>query len=67
MAQVKVYREKLVKIKRNMDSLVSRSNALKRRAEKLQAEKQKEALERATEKDREREREKKLVAKTDYT
>ena len=67
MARVKLYREKVVKLKRSMDSLVGRSAALKRRALRLQAEKQKEALDKATQKEKEREREKKLVAKTDFS
>ena len=49
-----------------MESLHERSSRLKRRALRLQMEKQKEALAKETAKDVERDREKKLVAKTDF-
>ena len=64
-AQIKVYHEKLLTIRKTMATLHDRSTRLKRRALKLQTEKQKEALAKATARDKEREREKKLVAKTD--
>ena len=65
-AQIKVYHEKLLGIRRTMESLHERSSRLKRRALRLQMEKQKEALAKETAKDMERDREKKLVAKTDF-
>uniref|UniRef100_A0A131XPJ2 Biogenesis of lysosome-related organelles complex 1 subunit 6 n=1 Tax=Ixodes ricinus TaxID=34613 RepID=A0A131XPJ2_IXORI len=61
--RAKLYHAKLVKIKKDMADLYQRSKKLKKRALKLQQQKQKEALQTAQQRERELEREKQLLAK----
>ncbi|KAM9481330.1 biogenesis of lysosome-related organelles complex 1 subunit 6 isoform 1-T2 [Clarias gariepinus] len=61
--EAKVYHSKLVNIRREMISLHDRTSKLKKRALKLQQQKQREALEREQQRERELERERQLTAK----
>ncbi|XP_045214193.2 biogenesis of lysosome-related organelles complex 1 subunit 6-like [Mercenaria mercenaria] len=63
MQEAKAYHGKLVNLKREMNSLMDKSTKLKRRAVKLQQEKQKEELRKAVQQEREQERERMLTAK----
>ncbi|KAL4239410.1 biogenesis of lysosome-related organelles complex 1 subunit 6 [Mactra antiquata] len=63
MQEAKRYHTKLVNLKREMNALTEKSAKLKRRAVKIQQQKQKEELTRADQIDRERERERMLTAK----
>ena len=58
-----IYRNKLVKIKEDMQSLTERSVRLRVRAARLQDEKQRESMERENMREKERLREKELIAK----
>ena len=58
-----IYRNKLVKIKEDMQSLTERSGRLRVRAARLQDEKQRESMERENRREKERLREKELIAK----
>ena len=58
-----IYRNKLVKIKEDMESLTERSARLRVRAARLQDEKQRESMERENRREKERLREKELIAK----
>ena len=58
-----IYRNKLVKIKEDMQSLTERSGRLRVRAARLQDEKQRESMERENRREAERLREKELIAK----
>ncbi|RWS28752.1 biogenesis of lysosome-related organelles complex 1 subunit 6-like protein [Leptotrombidium deliense] len=60
IAKANLYHNKLLNIKREMRTLTERSEALKKRALKLQEEKQKEALEYELERDKELQLEKQL-------
>ncbi|XP_047678109.1 biogenesis of lysosome-related organelles complex 1 subunit 6 isoform X2 [Tachysurus fulvidraco] len=61
--EAKVYHSKLVNIRREMISLHDRTSKLKKRALKLQQQKQKEDLEREQQRERDLERERQLIAK----
>ena len=63
MSITNIYRNKLVKIKEEMQSLTDRSGRLRVRAARLQAEKQRESMERENRREKERLREKELIAK----
>lgn len=63
MDKARLYQLKLVNIKKEMMSLHEKTNQLKRRALKLQQQKQKEALTKEQRRDEELEKEKKLMAK----
>ncbi|KAI1290322.1 Biogenesis of lysosome-related organelles complex 1 subunit 6 [Halotydeus destructor] len=58
--RAKLYHKKLVGIKKDMDMISEKSEKLKVRAIKLQADKQREALMAELEKERQKERDKKL-------
>ena len=58
-----IYKNKLVKIKEDMQMLAERSVRLRKRAARLQEEKQKESMERESRRAKERQREKDLIAK----
>merc|ERR1719397_1843798 len=58
-----IYRNKLVKIREDMQSVTERSVRLRQRAGRLQDEKQRESMERENRKETERLREKELIAK----
>ncbi|KAI5607844.1 biogenesis of lysosome-related organelles complex 1 subunit 6, partial [Silurus asotus] len=62
-SEAKVYHSKLVNIRREMINLHDRTSKLKKRALKLQQQKQKEALDREQQRERELERERQLIAK----
>lgn len=64
--QIKIYHEKLLSVRKTMASLHERSTRLKRRALRLQSERQKEELAKETAKELEREKERKLIARTDF-
>ena len=59
----KIYKNKLMKIKEDMQSVTERSGQLRLRAGRLQDEKQKESMERENRKEAERLREKELIAR----
>ncbi|KAF0043043.1 hypothetical protein F2P81_004380 [Scophthalmus maximus] len=61
--EAKVYHNKLVNIRKEMIVLHDRTTKLKKRALKLQQQKQKEALEKEQQREKELERERQLVAK----
>ena len=63
MSITNIYRNKLVKIKEEMQSLTDRSGRLRVRAARLQAEKQRESMERENRRERERLRERELIAR----
>ncbi|XP_052781792.1 adhesion G-protein coupled receptor G2-like [Mya arenaria] len=63
MLQAKSYHSKLVNLKREMNGLMDKSVKLKRRAVKLQQQKQKEDMSRVMQRERELEREQLLQAK----
>ncbi|XP_060591574.1 biogenesis of lysosome-related organelles complex 1 subunit 6-like [Ruditapes philippinarum] len=63
MQEAKHYHMKLVNLKREMNGLMDKSTKLKRRAVKLQQEKQREELRRAVQIEKEQERERMLTAK----
>lgn len=63
MITARQYHTKLVNLKKEMATLMDRSTKLKRRAVKLQQQKQKEELQRAQQKEREQEKERALTAK----
>ena len=63
MSITNIYRNKLVKIKEEMQSLTDRSGRLRVRAARLQAEKQRESMERENRRERDRLRERKLIAR----
>ena len=58
-----IYKNKLVKLKEDMQVLTERSAKLRKRAARLQEEKQKEAMDREAKRDKARQREKELIAK----
>ena len=58
-----IYRNKLVKVKEDMQMLTERSSKLRKRAIRLQEEKQSESMNRETKRAKERQREKELIAK----
>ena len=58
-----IYRSKLVKVKEDMQMLAERSAKLRKRAIKLQEEKQKESMDREMRRAKEKQREKELIAK----
>ncbi|XP_068588245.1 biogenesis of lysosome-related organelles complex 1 subunit 6 [Cebidichthys violaceus] len=62
-AEAKVYHNKLVNVRKEMIVLHERTTKLKRRALKLQQQKQKEALEKEQRREKELERERQLIAK----
>ncbi|CAH1790255.1 unnamed protein product [Owenia fusiformis] len=64
MTQSKVYRAKLLHIKKEMVQLTEKSSKLKHKAIKIQQDKQKEALQKEQQKEKDLERERHLVAKT---
>ncbi|XP_054465389.1 biogenesis of lysosome-related organelles complex 1 subunit 6 isoform X2 [Anoplopoma fimbria] len=61
--EAKVYHNKLVNIRKEMIMLHEKTTKLKKRALKLQQQKQKEALEKEQQREKELERERQLVAK----
>ncbi|KAM9861329.1 biogenesis of lysosome-related organelles complex 1 subunit 6 [Aulostomus maculatus] len=61
--EAKVYHNKLVNIRKEMIMLHERTTKLKKRALKLQQQKQKEALEKEQQREKELERERQLIAK----
>ncbi|XP_036420438.1 biogenesis of lysosome-related organelles complex 1 subunit 6 [Colossoma macropomum] len=61
--EAKVYHNKLVNIRKEMVTLHDKTSKLKKRALKLQQQRQKEALEREQQRERELERERQLIAK----
>ncbi|CAL8352944.1 unnamed protein product [Merluccius merluccius] len=61
--EAKVYRNKLVDIRKEMMMLHEKTTKLKKRALKLQQQKQKEALEKEQQREKELERERQLIAK----
>ena len=63
MSITNIYKNKLVKIKEDMQSLTERSGRLRVRAARLQDEKQRESMERENRREKERLREKELIAK----
>ena len=63
MSITNIYRNKLVKIKEEMQSLTDRSGRLRVRAARLQAEKQRESMERENRRERDRLRERELIAR----
>ena len=63
MSITNIYRNKLVKIKEDMQSVTERSSQLRLRAGRLQDEKQRESMERENKKEAERLREKELIAR----
>ena len=58
-----IYRNKLVKVKEDMQMLTERSSKLRKRAIRLQEQKQSESMNRETKRSKERQREKELIAK----
>jgi len=58
-----IYKNKLVKLKEDMQVLTERSAKLRKRAARLQEEKQKEAMDREAKRDKARQREKELIAR----
>ena len=58
-----IYRNKLVKVKENMQILTERSDKLRKRAVRLQEEKQRESMDREAKRAKERQREKELIAR----
>ena len=58
-----IYRNKLVKVKEDMQILTERSARLRKQASKLQEEKQRESMDREAKRAKERQREKELIAK----
>ena len=58
-----IYRNKLVKVKENMQILAERSEKLRKRAVRLQEEKQRESMDREARRAKERQREKDLIAR----
>ncbi|XP_048748815.2 biogenesis of lysosome-related organelles complex 1 subunit 6-like isoform X1 [Ostrea edulis] len=63
MSQARRYQMKLLNLKKEMNALSDKSGKLKKRAVKLQQQKQKEDLQRVHQREREQEREKMLEAK----
>ena len=63
MSVTNIYRNKLVKIKEDMQSMTERAGRLRVRAARLQDEKQRESMERENRREKERLREKELIAK----
>ncbi|XP_061180830.1 biogenesis of lysosome-related organelles complex 1 subunit 6-like [Saccostrea echinata] len=63
MAQAKKYHMKLINLKKEMNALSEKAAKLKRRAVKIQQQKQKEDLQKVHQREREQEREKMLEAK----
>ncbi|KAG7232619.1 hypothetical protein INR49_008320 [Caranx melampygus] len=61
--EAKVYHNKLVNIRKEMIMLHEKTTKLKKRALKLQQQKQKEALEKEQQREKELERERQLIAK----
>ena len=59
----KIYRNKLVKVKEDMQILTERSAKLRKRAVRLQEEKQRESMDREAKRAKERQREKELIAR----
>ena len=58
-----IYRNKLVKVKEDMQILMERSAKLRKRALRLQEEKQRESMDREGKRAKERQREKELIAR----
>lgn len=58
-----IYRNKLVKVKEDMQILTERSAKLRKRAVRLQEEKQRESMDREAKRAKERQREKELIAR----
>ncbi|CAL1528243.1 unnamed protein product [Lymnaea stagnalis] len=67
MAKAKLYHNKLIKLKRDMSNLHDKSKKLKKRAVKLQQQKQKEELTRAHNLEKEYEKERMLTARVAST
>ena len=58
-----IYRNKLVRVKEDMQMLTERSAKLRKRTIRLQEEKQKESMDREMRRSKERQKEKELIAK----